>query len=377
MLLAANAAALGNASGGTIVANGGTLALSNNITIAAEPLTLSGTGFNNSGALRNESGVNNFNGPLSFSGPSTIRAAGTRLTLGGSWNTLGNTHALTFDAAPSAAVFVMNGISGGGALAKTGTGMLSMYGTNTYTGSTSINEGTLLLAANASISRSAGIVLNTNAVFNVAGVSGGWVLVSGQYLQGSGIVSGSVRIAGSIYPGITLGTLTVNGQVVLQGTVVMEIRKLDGLPANDVLACTSSLTPGGILTVVNIGAEAFTAGDSFKLFDALAFGAGAFDTLNLPALPADLRWDTSKLYVDGTLRVEPAVPPSLAVAFSGGTLTLAWPGEYSSYVLEGQTNEPGQGLVPLWFPVPGVVSNSISIPVDLLNGSAFYCLGRP
>lgn len=41
------------------------------------------------------------------------------------------------------------------------------------------------------------------------------------------------------------------------------------------------------------------------MFDILDFTSrlGTFATLSLPVLPGSLEWDTSKLYIDGTLRV--------------------------------------------------------------------------
>ena len=66
------------------------------------------------------------------------------------------------------------------------------------------------------------------------------------------------------------------------------------------------------------------AGDSFQLFS----GAinGAFTSTNLPALPANLFWDTSKLNSDGILTVALQTAAATPVIFSptlnGTNLTL-------------------------------------------------------
>jgi hypothetical protein len=178
-------------------------------------------------------------------------------------------------------------------------------------------------------------------------------------------------------PGTSIGRIAFNGGLTFGGILLAEISKTGAVLTNDVLACSGIFTPGGVLTVYNIGADAVAVGDSFKLIDAGGFAAGCFAALNLPGLPSNLAWDASRLCVDGTIRVEPMAPPPIAFEIAAGILTLYWPTEYSSYVLEGQTNQPGQGLGLNWLPVSGVISNSISIPIDPGNGSAFYRLARP
>ena len=117
-----------------------------------------------------------------------------------------------------------------------------------------------------------------------------------------------------------------------------------------------------------------------KLFDAAAFGVGTFTSFVLPALTGDLLWDTSKLATDGTLRVvapEPPTSPTLAFQATGSSLTLSWPLDYWSYVLQGQTNATGNGLTGDWHLVPGVSSNTFTLPLDPAAGSLFFRLIKP
>ncbi len=83
-------------------------------------------------------------------------------------------------------------------------------------------------------------------------------------------------------------------------------------------------------------------------------------------------YDTATL----TIQVESATPPRLAVEADPGhfLFELSWPTSYVSYVLQGQTNSSGEGLTASWWPVPGVVSNCLLVPVDPQSGSAFFRL---
>ena len=88
---------------------------------------------------------------------------------------------------------------------------------------------------------------------------------------------------------------------------------------------------------------------------------------------------TNKTAIDGSIEVlsaisEPSEPPALAVSLAGDVLTLSWPAAYTSYVLQDQTNALSVGLSGNWSPVPGVVNNSIAVPVASENPAVFYRL---
>jgi PKD repeat protein len=84
----------------------------------------------------------------------------------------------------------------------------------------------------------------------------------------------------------------------------MEIDKASGV--SDRVQGVTTLAYGGTLTVTNL-AGTLAAGDSFILFSATAY-SGSFDTLDLPALPPGLRWDTSLLAVNGSIQVVNSAP---------------------------------------------------------------------
>ena len=74
---------LGATSAGTTVASGPGLQISGGITLAAEPLTLSGDGYWGGGALENISGNNTWAGPIKLGAKARIRTGSGTLTVTG------------------------------------------------------------------------------------------------------------------------------------------------------------------------------------------------------------------------------------------------------------------------------------------------------
>ena len=168
-------------------------------------------------------------------------------------------------------------ITGAVSLTKNSAGTLTLSGTNTYTGNTTINAGTLLLASTGSIG-SKTINVASGATLNVSAVSG-YNVGASQTLMGNGTVLGNTIINGNLQPGNSPGLLTVNGTLTLNGTstTTMEIAG-SGVrgTAYDAIDVTSSLAYGGNLTLA-IGTT-FGAGTySFNLFD-FASQSGSFAT---------------------------------------------------------------------------------------------------
>ena len=170
-----------------------------------------------------------------------------------------------------------------GGLAKTGGGDLSLSGSNTYTGNTTIKAGTLKLDGNGGIANSAVVTVGdsaTAAVLDVITKSGGFIVVANQTLMGTGTISGPVVISGTLAPGAAAGTLTA-GAVTFQpdATFAWEIADWTGTTAGtdwDLLAAAGinfNNTPSNKLTIRITGNGAnFT--ESNKIF-AVATTSGA------------------------------------------------------------------------------------------------------
>ncbi|MGA3179264.1 MAG: autotransporter-associated beta strand repeat-containing protein, partial [Verrucomicrobiota bacterium] len=119
--------------------------------------------------------------------------------------------------------------SGGiASITKVGAGAWFLGGQNTYTGATTISNGTLLLTnvtgSDGSIGDSTNIFINAGAVLDVTGVStGSLALNSGQVLSGSGSINGSLSPASgsTIIPGgsSATGTLTISNGLTETGGV--------------------------------------------------------------------------------------------------------------------------------------------------------------
>jgi autotransporter-associated beta strand protein len=177
---------------------------------------------------------------------------------------------------------------------KEGTGIWTLTGDGSHTGTTTVSEGTLRVDGDHSAA------------------SGSVGVAASATLSGNGIVGGSVSCSGTIAPGASLGILTVNNSVALGSgaTALMEISA--NPPGQDLLNVVGTLTYGGMLKVINTSGPLFS-GASFKIFDAGSY-QGAFATLNLPPLSPGLAWDTSALSSSGTLSVtgtNPPAPPQL------------------------------------------------------------------
>lgn len=262
-------------------------------------------------------------------------------------------------------------IGGSGSLQINGVGgnvgVIVLAANNTYTGTTTVAGGTLLV--NGANGNSA-ITVNTNATLGGIGSIGGTV---------------TVPVGGTLAPGIpargaltaAIGTLTA-GNTTVSGTVVMKIDRA-AVPTSDKLTAPGvAINPGATLTVNNLGSTNLVAGDTFTLFSTPV--SGTFSTVNLPTLPSSSVIWTNKLAVNGTIAVIAATTintssPVLTNSVSGGNLTLSWPTDHTGWTLQVQTNSLGKGLGTNWVDVPGSTStNAVSIPIVTTNGTAFYRL---
>jgi autotransporter-associated beta strand protein len=226
-----------------------------------------------------------------------------------------------------------------GGLTKNGAGTLTLAGANTFTGTTTINAGALVLGSGGSIANSRNIAVAGGAGFDVSAIPG-FTIGAAQTLSGSGTITGAVAIAGTLAPGFgAIGTLTMSQPPALNGVTIIRINRNNGAPLNDQINLPSAaITYGGTLTVNNIGA-ALTAGDSFQIFSATSYN-GAFATLNLPALGAGLAWNTNAL-TNGTLSVIATVPPQFGpmTQTSDGNFQFSGTGAAGvTYELDAATN---------------------------------------
>lgn len=229
--------ALGGTTAGTIVANLAAVGLQGNIT-TAEPFTITGNGAGNTGSLYNVSGNNTISGPVTLAATAGVGATSGTLTLS-------------------------NSVSGAFQLRKLQAGTVVLTGSNTYTGTTSVQGGTLVIGhANALGSTAVGTVVSNNMTLALqgsittaaepvqiqgTGVGGGGALVN---LSGANTLSGPVTLAADTTVAATSGTLTLSNAV----------------------GGGFNLTKAGVGTVVLGGANTYT-GDTIVSAGVLRLGA--------------------------------------------------------------------------------------------------------
>jgi autotransporter-associated beta strand protein len=212
-------------------------------------------------------------------------------------------------------------------LAKEGAGMWTLSNANTYSGSTTISNGTLALGPSGSISGSTNISLQ-GGTLNVAAIAGSWTFAQAQTLSGFGAVTGNVTADGTVAPGGpgVIGTLTFANQLSLAGSSATFLAlNRTNTPSNADRITVATLVRGGTLTVTN-GGDPLQGGDSFTLFSA-GSASGSFTATNLPALSStNLFWDTSVFGSQGIIKIGShmaAQPHITSIVLAGTTLTIS------------------------------------------------------
>ncbi len=168
----------------------------------------------------------------------------------------------------------------GADLVKTGAGTLNIDGSNTFTGATLINAGTvaLITAGTNNIANSSQIVVADGATLDLTGVVGGFSLASGQTLSGDGMITGDMVFAsGSSFAFSLTDTLTTTGTISFDAFGIDNLSGLDSLVA----AGTYNLISGTVnsANISNLGAgNAYDLGDGKSAY----FEIGSLDVVVIP-----------------------------------------------------------------------------------------------
>ena len=228
---------------------------------------------------------------------------------------------LTFGAANRGGTFTGNIGNNANALSltKIGAGTQALTGTNAHTGVTSVNGGTLALAAGAVLSVSPRIIVSTGAAFDVTAI-GTFGLGNLQSLEGFGIVTGGIQTAtGSrIVPGAigTAGTLTLGNNLYESAATTNYFDLNPGAPG-DLVNVGGNLEPSNAVVVVNLTAP-LTNG-SYTLF---TYGGQKISSFTANAIT----WLGSATNVAGrrTYTIDETVLNQINLAVGGTNQILRW-----------------------------------------------------
>jgi autotransporter-associated beta strand protein len=259
-------------------------------------------------------------------------------------------------------------------LTKAGAGAQTFTGSLDYRGATTVNAGTMALSGSGSINISPTINVVTNATLDVTGRTDGTLTVNAtQTLMGGGTVLGMVNNLGTLAPGASIGTLTIGGNLALDGTSTTRFEVNGSTPANDVVQLGAGVTYGGVLQIVPSGT--FNAGQTFTLF----IGAGATNAGNFASITGSPGTGKAFSFTNGVLSVVatgPSGPATLTNSVSGGVLSLAWPAG-QGWRLESQTNALTVGLGTNWVEAADSSVSSTNITIDTAQPTVFYRLVYP
>jgi fibronectin-binding autotransporter adhesin len=189
-----------------------------------------------------------------------------------------------------------------------GSGTQTFGGANTYTGTTEVNSGTLLV----------------NGSHLGAGI-GAYTVAANATLGGSGTINAPVTVTGTLSPGTSPGTLIISSSLVLNpaSALAMELNGGNttvGMNVNDVIFGVTNLTLDGTLNVTATPSGSFAsaiAGNSWRLIDysgALTDNGLALGTMPLLSTGLFFLIDLSTIgQVNLLVAAVPEVGASLAV----------------------------------------------------------------
>jgi subtilase-type serine protease len=220
-----------------------------------------------------------------------------------------------------------NDISGPGKLTKDGIGWLRLSGDNSFAGA-SVRGGILELSG---ANQLAGAVsVDGNAILSVIGsldgsdvtINQGAAVVNGQIRNGTTTVASNGRlsgngtladtvVAGTIAPGNSIGTLTIDGDYVQQAGSVYAA-EVDGSGADLLLISGKAVLQGGTLRLITPSSTSSLLGNSYSLLEAGAGISGTFSTLDSSGFSTFLQAKLS--YLSNALNLDILRGASLASA---------------------------------------------------------------
>ncbi|WP_248312082.1 autotransporter-associated beta strand repeat-containing protein [Bosea sp. BK604] len=272
-------------------------------------------------------------------------------------------------------------ISGRGQVAQLGAGTLTLTGANTYSGGTLISAGTLVGSATSfgsgTILNKAALVIDQpgNAVLanaidgtgsftkrgagslNLTGISGltgpttvaaGRLAVNGSLahstvtvqdgaiLGGNGTLGGAIiQAGGTIAPGNSIGTLTINGDLVLAPGSIYDVEIAGNGSADRIIVSGSATVTGSEVTFTALDPQtSYQRGQRYTLISATGGVNGAFAQVTTTSAFLDVGLDPKTGEVDLTINVknDPGAPTGPGAAPAVFQIVAATPNQYATAV---------------------------------------------
>jgi fibronectin-binding autotransporter adhesin len=306
--------ALGGAAGAATVSSGAQLQLQGGISVG-NPVTINGSGLANDGAIRNLGGSNTLSGAITLGSNSLVGAdSGTSLTMSG----------------------VISGT--GFNLTKVGAGTVTLSGgtANAYTGSTIVNEGTLILSKTAGSVAIAGpltigdgagtdvvqlnassqistvaVTINSSGQLNLNNFSntiGTLTLTGGSVTTGTG----TLTISSPLTTNASSTTATISGKLgIAQPNLTANIAS--GSSGTD-LVISANITGNHTITKAGLGTMVLSG---VNVINGLAVTAGVVNVQNSGALGTA----TPTVTAGAALQIQGGISPTNAITLNGSGIS--------------------------------------------------------
>lgn len=277
-----------------------------------------------------------------------ISSSGTsKLTISGNltYTVANNTRVLYLGGDSTAANEITGNLaqSGTGAIMqvyKQGSGSWTLSGTNTYTGATQINGGTLELASSGSLAAGSAVsISNSGSEFIVNGTVGGTLQANvSTTLSGSGTINGAANIEGTHNPGNSPGIQTFTSGLTYAATSTLNAEFVGdtlGLRGTDFdgvdvtggdLSIDSAATLNLLASGINYALAVWDAPRSFTIIDhsgaGLSSGVFLLNTSSAGSFASEGTWSLANSSNDIVLSWTPVPEPRAALLGGLGLLAL-------------------------------------------------------